>query len=212
MIGIIGVDEPAHALSITAQMLEPIEMFANLSAIAVLEARKKKQLTEMAVRDPLTHAYNRHFLGEMIEKERARVRRYGSTISLIMADFVDFHKVNVEFGHLEGDRVLEEAAEVLRLAIRDADVLVRYGGDEFLIVMPETGEEEARAASERIRKRIREHDFGLPRRMDIRIGSSTWQKGDPREFAEILDDADKWMYHRRHEQTAHEDDRRNATR
>jgi diguanylate cyclase (GGDEF)-like protein/putative nucleotidyltransferase with HDIG domain len=203
MIGLIGVDEPRHALSISAQMLEPIEMFANLAAIAVLEARKKQQLTEMATRDPLTGAYNRHYLGEMIEKERARVQRYGSKISLIMADFVDFHKVNVEFGHLEGDRVLREAAGVLLDAVREVDVLVRYGGDEFLIVMPETGEEEAQRASERIRECIRRHDFGLPRAMDIRVGSSTWGKGDPREFSDVLDEADKWMYRRGREETAH---------
>jgi len=205
MIGLIGVDEPSHPISITAQMLEPMEMFANLAAIAVLEARKKRELTEMATRDPLTGAYNRHFLGEIIEKERARVQRYGSKISLIMADFVDFHKVNVEFGHLEGDRVLREAASVLLDAVREVDVLIRYGGDEFLLVMPETGEEEAQRASERIRECIRGHDFGLPSAMDVRVGSSTWGKGDPREFSEVLEEADRWMYRRGREdnETAH---------
>ena len=203
MIGLIGVDEPRHALPISARMLEPIEMFANLAAIAVLEARKKQQLTEMATRDPLTGAYNRHYLGEMIEKERARVQRYGSKVSLVMADFVDFHRVNVEFGHLEGDRVLREAAGALLDAVREVDVLVRYGGDEFLIVMPETGEEEARRASERIRECIRQHDFGLPRAMDIRVGSSTWGKGDAREFSGVLDEADKWMYRRGWGETTH---------
>ena len=196
MIGLIGVDEPAHTLTITAQILEPIEMFANLSAIAVLEARKKKQLTEMALRDPLTQVYNRHFLAEMIEKEWARAKRCESPISLIMIDFVNFREVNVEFGHLEGDRLLEAAAGVLMLAVRDADCVVRYGGDEFLIVMPETGEEEARTARKRITESIRGHDFGLPRQLDIRVGSSTWHKDDPRQFNEILDEADKWMYRR----------------
>ncbi len=213
MIGLIGVDEPRHTLSISAEMLEPIEMFANLATIAVLEARKKQQLTEMATRDPLTDAYNRHYLAEMIEKERARVQRYGSEISLIMADFVDFHKVNVEFGHLEGDRVLREAAGVLLDAVREVDVVVRYGGDEFLIVMPETGEEEAQRASERIRECIRRHDFGLPRAMDVRVGSSTWGKGDPREFSDVLEEADKWMYRRgRDEEGAHAGQRGNAQR
>lgn len=202
MIGLIGVDAPSHALSISAQMLEPIEMFANLAAIAVLQAREKQQLTEMATRDPLTDAYNRHFLGEMIEKERARVQRNGSKVSLIMADFVDFHRINVEFGHLEGDRVLKEAAGVLLDAVREVDVLVRYGGDEFLIVMPETGEEEAQSASERIRECIRKHDFGLPRSMDVRVGSSTWERGDPREFSDVLEEADRWMYRRGREECA----------
>ena len=201
IIGVIGVDEPAHTLTITAQILEPIEMFANLSAIAVLEARKKKQLTEMALRDPLTKLYNRHFLAEMIEKEWARAKRYESPLSLVMADFVNFHEVNEEFGHLEGDRVLEAAAGVLMLAVRDADFVVRYGGDEFLIVMPETDKEQARTARERIRESIRGHDFGLPRKLDIRIGSSTWHKDDPRQFVEVLDEADKWMYHRSRDKT-----------
>jgi diguanylate cyclase (GGDEF)-like protein len=202
MIGFIGVDAPSHALSISAQMLEPIEMFANLAAIAVLQAREKQQLTEMATRDPLTDAYNRHFLGEMIEKERARVQRNGSKVSLIMADFMDFHRINVEFGHLEGDRVLKEAAGVLLDAVREVDVLVRYGGDEFLIVMPETGEEEAQSACARIRERIREHDFGLPRPLDVRVGSSTWERGDPREFSDVLEEADRWMYRRGREECA----------
>jgi len=201
IIGVIGVDKPTRVLTITAQILEPIEMFANLSTIAVLEARKKKQLAEMALRDPLTQAYNRHFLAEMIEKEWARARRYESPISLVMIDFVNFREVNVEFGHLEGDRVLEVAAGVLMRAVRDADYVVRYGGDEFLIVMPETGEEQARAACERITESIRGHDFGLPRRLDIRIGSSTWHKDDPRQFVDVLDEADKWMYHRSRDKT-----------
>jgi len=211
MIGHIGVDEPRHALSISAQMLEPIEMFANLAAIAVLEAKKKKQLTEMATRDPLTGAYNRHFLGEMIERKRPRVQQRESTVSLIMADFVDFHRVNVEFGHLEGDRVLKEAAGVLMGAIRDVDVLVRYGGDEFLIVMPETGEEEAKRVSRRIRECIQGHDFGRPRSMDVRVGSSMWKKGDPRDFRDVLEEADRWMYRRGQEETTH-DKRRDEVR
>jgi len=118
-----------------------------------------------------------------------------------MIDFVNFREVNVEFGHLEGDRVLEVAAGVLMRAVRDADYVVRYGGDEFLIVMPETGEEQARAACERITESIRGHDFGLPRRLDIRIGSSTWHKDDPRQFVDVLDEADKWMYHRSRDKT-----------
>jgi len=201
VIGLIGVDEPSHSVTVSAQMLEPIEMFANLAAIAVLEARKKGQLTEMATKDPLTGAYNRHFLAEMIEQEEERIRRYGSTISLIMADFVGFRRVNVECGHLEGDRVLSEAAAVLLRSIRDVDVLVRYGGDEFLIVMPETGEREAEIAGERIKDCIQAHDFGLPAtvKVDLRVGSSTWRRGDRRGFVDVLDEADRWMYRREHE-------------
>ena len=196
MIGMIGVDEPNHTLSVTAQMLEPIEMFANLTAIAVLEAKKKRQLTEMATKDPLTGVYNRHYLAELIEDVRPRVERGGLTVSLLMLDFIDFHRLNVKYGHLEGDRVLREAAAAISRAIREGDVLVRYGGDEFLIVMPEAGEAEAEAAGQRVRGEIRAHDFGVPDIVDIRVGSATWRRGSPRKIRDVLEEADRWMYRR----------------
>jgi diguanylate cyclase (GGDEF)-like protein len=113
-----------------------------------------------------------------------------------MLDFIDFHRLNVKYGHLEGDRVLREAAAAISRAIREGDVLVRYGGDEFLIVMPEAGEAEAEAAGQRVRGEIRAHDFGVPDVVDIRVGSAIWRKGDPRKIRDVLEEADRWMYRR----------------
>ncbi|MFQ5795267.1 MAG: diguanylate cyclase [Candidatus Bipolaricaulia bacterium] len=200
LIGLIAVDNPIHERLPTPEMLEPIEMFANLAAIAVREAQRKQQLREMAIRDPLTQLYNRHYLVELIEKEQARALRYNLPLSLIMVDFVGFHDVNDQFGHLEGDRVLQEAAALLQQKVRKVDTIIRYGGDEFLIVMPDTDQEQAEQTSERLRAHIRNHDFGLLCGIAIRTGSSTWKPEESKEFEETLEEADTWMYKQHHRQ------------
>jgi len=104
--------------------------------------------------DPLTNLFNRRYLDEIISKEASRANRYGSELTLIMIDVDDFKSVNTRFGHLFGDQVLTEAASLLKRNFRNSDTVVRYGGDEFLAILPETSETEAKHALERLQNQI----------------------------------------------------------
>ncbi len=194
LIGLITVEAHMGDQSPTAEVLEPIEMFANLASIAVIEAKQKQQLREMAIRDQLTQLYNRRYLSEVIEVEQARAQRQYTPISLMMIDFIGFHDLNNRFGHLEGDRILAEVAALFKKSIRKTDTIIRYGGDEFLLVMPETSEGNAHKVSERFKKLLQETDFGLDFNVAVRTGIANWNPYSTESFNEVLEEADQWMY------------------
>jgi diguanylate cyclase (GGDEF)-like protein len=119
---------------------------------AVEEARK--EVEALAVTDPLTGLFNRRHLIHRLESEFARARRHLRCLSLIVVDLDGFKQVNDEHGHDAGDRVLLRVAERLRRSLREFDTVARYGGDEFVILLPETDGNQARAAAERIRQSV----------------------------------------------------------
>ena len=113
-----------------------------------------ESLAEASHRDGLTGIYNRHFLEESLAREFSRVRRYGGTISLVMLDIDNFKRINDTYGHLAGDQVLRSTAKHLNTVLRQSDILGRYGGEEFSLLLPETGIEGSKILAERIRKQI----------------------------------------------------------
>ncbi len=127
-----------------------------LSGIAISD-----RLTSMAIKDGLTGLYNASYIKARLQEEIDRAERFGHPLSLIMIDLDDFKNINDRYGHIVGDRVLRAFGEVLPKIVRSSDIVGRYGGDEFLILLPQTACLDAAASAERIRKEISLHPFRL---------------------------------------------------
>ena len=122
--------------------------------LEVEESSRNQDLQKLAFIDPLTGLYNRRYLTHALEKECARSARYGNNLSCLMLDVDDFKFYNDTFGHIQGDSILRQVAAIIRASVRDSDIAVRYGGDEFCVVLPETQFEAARQLAERMRYSI----------------------------------------------------------
>ncbi len=142
--------------NLSEQDIQAMSVFANQVAVALENARLFAEVRRLAITDDLTRLYNRRHTYELARIEFKRALRYKRPISAIMIDIDHFKHVNDQFGHPGGDEVLRFIAEKMRLYLRDADILGRYGGEEFLIVLPETDSAGAMVVAERIRKAIAE--------------------------------------------------------
>jgi diguanylate cyclase (GGDEF)-like protein len=151
-----------------------------------------------ACTDAMTGLYNPRHLWRTLDKELERATRYGRLCSVLMIDIDFFKNYNDMHGHLQGDEVLKKTAEIFRQNIRNTDISVRYGGEEFLIVMPETAKDLALVVGEKLRKAF--HDFPFPHektqpggRLTISIGISTFPE-DAADARTLVDRADKALY------------------
>jgi diguanylate cyclase (GGDEF)-like protein len=128
-------------------------------AIAIQNAQLHQQIKNLAITDELTGLYNFRYLIERLEEEIKRTQRYKRSLALIMADIDHFKKYNDSFGHLEGNKVLKVLADILKVSVREVDIVGRYGGEEFIIILPEAGKEEAREIAERMRFKVERYKF-----------------------------------------------------
>ncbi len=121
-----------------------------------IEARKRAEaeLQKLAITDPLTKVYNRRYFDETVENELERSRRHNLNLSVAMVDLDHFKEINDNYGHVTGDIVLQTMAGCFVDNLRKIDVVGRYGGDEFVILMPESNQEQAHKAAERLRKKV----------------------------------------------------------
>lgn len=162
-----------------------------LMAAHVSDAISRAQMEErMARRDALTGVYNRHYLNEWSE----RLSPERSDISLLMIDCRGFKLINDRWGHLEGDRVLRECARIISESVRARDLVVRYGGDEFLVVLEETGAQEAGAIAERLRHKVCDWNAHQPvdsPQLCLDIGIETAPQS---QWQSLLGRADMRMY------------------
>jgi diguanylate cyclase (GGDEF)-like protein len=152
----------------------------------------KQLLREQALLDGLTGAHNRHAMGGIVAEELERARRNGHDVSFVMLDIDEFKSINDRLGHAEGDRVLEMLVAVLQKSLRTIDKVIRYGGDEFLLVLPETSQQETELMLERLRASIETQVLTAMGAVHCSAGIATVQ-GEPRE-ENLVQLADKRMY------------------
>ncbi len=138
-----------------------------------------EELEKISFIDPTTGLYNRWYLQPRLVEEFSRARRGEGSLSCLFIDIDDFKTVNERYGHFIGDKVLRDTALLLRSHCRKEDVLIRFGGDEFVMLLSSSGQRAAKAAAERIRGRIRAHALGAvdpPLTLSVSIGVSTLKK------------------------------------
>ncbi len=134
-----------------------------------------EKMSLMAFTDPLTNIYNRLHFSNFLDAEIDRVTRYGGTFSVIFFDLDRFKEINDEYGHLAGDEVLKEVAQVVQNANRNADIFARYGGEEFIILAPATDTAGARIHAERLRRDIENHRFNGIAKLTCSFGIAEFQ-------------------------------------
>lgn len=152
--------------------LKILSTIADYAAIAIENAQYVQRVRDLVVMDDLTSLYNSRYLLEALEYEIERARRYGAPLSLVFLDLDYFKEVNDTHGHLVGSRLLTEVGELIRKHIRKSDVAVRYGGDEFVIVLPSTTKEGAQTVAANLHRTLREHYFLADEGYRIRITAS----------------------------------------
>ncbi|RJQ50082.1 MAG: sensor domain-containing diguanylate cyclase [Nitrospiraceae bacterium] len=144
---------------------------AYFAGIAMERTYLYKRIEEISITDDLTSLYNLRFLHQYIDIEIERSRRYGSLFSLIFMDIDNFKKVNDRFGHLTGSKALVEISTVLKKNLRKVDIITRYGGDEFVIILPQTSSESGLQVAERLRKIIEKYVF-MKKENPVRLTAS----------------------------------------
>ena len=155
----------------------------------VLDARVK-DLHLKSVTDALTGAFSHGYMQEILELELQKALTEKSPLSVVMLDIDDFKRINDTHGHLFGDRVIREAVEAISTSIRDRDILGRYGGDEFVVVMPDAGREVAAQVAERIHRAIGRSGAIVT----VSVGTATYDGQDDAQAAGLLARADENLY------------------
>ena len=169
-----------------------LEELAERAGPAIENAHRFREARLLADLDALTGLHNRRYFHETLARETARAHRYNRKVALIVFDLDDFKDVNDRIGHLAGDAVLAEAAERVRDVVRTADIPCRIGGDEFAVIMPESGLPDAERLHLRVRAAVSERPIGQAGRIFLSAGLAELRPGD--DSVGLFERADEALY------------------
>jgi diguanylate cyclase (GGDEF)-like protein len=183
--------------SLTPSVVETIGMLLEPAAIALDNALTIQKAEALSVTDDLTGLYNSRYLNLVLRREEKRSVRNGKPLSVLFIDMDGFKTVNTQYGHMAGSKALVEAGAVIRGCARETDVVSRFGGDEFAVILPDTGREGAVFVAERICDRLRAFRFLEPDGLDVHLTASVGIATLPDVTSvagELLRAADQAMY------------------
>lgn len=175
-----------------------LEALADQLAIALENAWLYAEIERLAATDGMTGVYNVRYFYQALDREVVRSRRYGQETSILICDLDDFKSINDRFGHLAGDDVLRQVARLLQQTCRESDLVARYGGDEFAVILTQTGQQEAQRVVSRLQEGIHTHPFDvggqfLGEQLTISIGMAGYPH-DGADAESLVRVADERLY------------------
>lgn len=196
-LGVLELVNRADGRAFDAGDQDLLTQLMGQAAIAIERSQLYHRQEELAIRDDLTKLFNFRHLDQVLDNEIRRCVRYGAVLSAIFLDLDYFKVVNDRYGHLMGSRVLVEVAELLIRNLRDVDIISRYGGDEFVVVLPETGLRTTLAITRRLHRAFHRHEFLSAEGLNVRLTASFGLAGFPdhaRNKKDLIRLADQAMY------------------
>lgn len=191
-LGVLVLGSTRHYREDDAQLFD---FLADQISMALDNARMHQRIQELSITDGLTGLYNRRFLNTRMEQEWSRAQRQKQPLSILLSDIDNFKSINDNYGHDKGDAVLRTVAGVFKGKTRREDIVARYGGEEFVVVLINTGAEEARQMAERICEAARSETYPwMDRGATLSIGVATFPSADVNNYEELLQAADQAMY------------------
>jgi diguanylate cyclase (GGDEF)-like protein len=190
----LGSQESAAYDEASVARIQPV---VDSAALALENARLFQKTRELSITDEVTPLYNVRFFHQILERELKLVDRYRSVLALIFVDLDRFKPINDQFGHLRGSRVLREVGFLLQAAVRETDYPARYGGDEFVVILPQTDAAAAVVLGEKLRQLIEGHTFlqeeGINARVGVSLGIASYPT-EARTKESLIRLADERMY------------------
>ncbi len=192
-LGVLVLDS-AQPGSFGGSDIQSLESVADICATAIQNAHYVERVKRLAYLDGLTGIFNRRYFELRILEELERSQRFDSGMSVIMVDIDQFKRLNDEFGHLLGDEVLRQVSSIFSQQLRKIDVVCRYGGEEFAILLSQTSQQQAMSIAEKLRRMVDSWQFpGVPQPVTISVGVATCPNhGNTRE--ELVKAADAGLY------------------
>lgn len=193
----LGVIVLASAGEFSPEIESRLDLFRNSLALALNNAIAHDRLQRLAALDPLTGLYNRRFGLARLQEEFGRAVREGGPLGLLMFDIDHFKSVNDTYGHLVGDRVLSWVAKMSRTVLREGDVLMRYGGEEFLAVLPGASRQDAALTAERLRRMVEEtvvRDGIQEIRVTVSVGVAGYPNPQVEREQDLVRQSDEALY------------------
>ena len=184
--------QPGESFPLTA-VKEHNQLLAELVEERTRElTRALREIEVVAITDKLTGIYNRRKFDEMLGYEMARAKRFGSTFSIVLADIDRFKRVNDRHGHLTGDEILKLLGKLLQGCVRQVDVLARWGGEEFILLLPESGSVAAAETAEKLRQKVQQSQNPYYIDLSMSFGVAEYRPGESVES--LLQRADRALY------------------
>ncbi len=201
VIGVLEFVNKTTGEPFSREDLDLLLRFVDLTAVTIDRISLHQKMTELALTDDLTKLFNSRYLNRTIEIEIQRSTRYKTSVSLIFMDIDFFKRINDQHGHLIGSKVLVEVGQLLLKNLRAIDIVARYGGDEFVIVLPQTTPKTATMIAERMRKYIEQNTFlkkdGYTLKLTASFGVASYPES-ARSKEELIKIADEAMYKVKH--------------